>query len=347
VGALWVVVMAYGALRLSQLESMPVDKEIRVAIIQPNVTPEEKKTRGGHRAILFLKALEQMQKIDAEEADLLVWPEGSFPFAFPVEEVGGKPEGGSLLGQRYYGRIKRLIKRADTPLVTGSQRRPRSDKRIRNAAIYMDRKGDVAGIYDKRRLVPFGEYIPYGETFPSLKEMLSGISDMVPGEEATVFEVDGVTMMPSICYEAIQPEDTRESSLITPRPQVILNLTNDVWFGEIGAPRQHLMVQLNRAVELRMPLIRATNSGISAFINDRGEITERTGIMEAGTLEGVVSIRSVWSFYREWGNVFLWGLFLFSLFWMGNRYRVYGWDGQPDTRLQPVESQSEGGEVRG
>ena len=158
-------------------------------------------------------------------------------------------------------------------------------------------------MYDKRILVPFGEFMPLRDFFPELASSLPGVGDLDPGERDALFSLGDTALAPNICYEAIHPDEVRRAA--PPPVDVLVNFTNDVWFGPTKAAEQHLMTQKWRAVELRIPMIRATNSGISAFVTATGEVTGRSPVFEEAILEGSVEIRRLTSFYRTWGDLFL------------------------------------------
>jgi apolipoprotein N-acyltransferase len=118
-----------------------------------------------------------------------------------------------------------------------------------------------------------------------------------------VFDVNGVKILPSICYEAIYPGLTREAVMEDPKADMILNITNDMWFGDTSALTMHLMVQTSRAVELRVPLVRSTNSGITVFVDATGRLTGETPRYEALATRGIVEVKSTFSLYSHLGDV--------------------------------------------
>ena len=194
------------------------------------------------------------------------------------------------------------------PMITGSLSIANANDQTRNSALYYDASGQLVGAHDKQLLVPFGEYMPLRDTFPQLTKMVPGVGNIYPGEQVTSFNLEGTNILPGICYEAVYPHFTRQASIEPQRADLLLNLTNDVWFGDTSAPELHLMVQAQRAVELRLPLIRSTNSGISAVVDITGEIRSRSPLFETAVIEDVVEIKPVYSFYREAGNVFLFSM---------------------------------------
>jgi apolipoprotein N-acyltransferase len=169
----------------------------------------------------------------------------------------------------------------------------------------------------------FGERIPLADTFPSLVDAIPGTSHYAAGDSFAAFPADNLLWVPSICYESIFSDFTRDG-LNAPDGggDVLLNLTNDVWFGDTAAADQHLMLQTMRAVEDRVWLVRATNTGISAFVAPTGQIVARTEINTSVVLYGEMSIPEIpLSFYRRHGNVIPLCLWVLGLLFLGYRWR--------------------------
>jgi apolipoprotein N-acyltransferase len=301
---LWVAVLVYGVARMSAIDGTAPERVWRVGMVQPNLTTDDKQRKGDERVANYRRAVSGTRALDGLPLDLIVWPEGAFPFYIrPTPLAGGDDD-------RTWGRVlaedlEAVVRARGVPFVVGSLRRPEPGARSRNAALHYGPDGAVRAVYDKRVLVPLGERIPLADTFPALTELGGGLTHMDPGEDGVLFDIGGVTVQPSICYEAVFARFTRLASLGPPRADVLLNLTNDVWFGPRSAPELHLMVQVMRAIELRLPLVRSTNSGVSAFVDAAGRIQARTAVGEATTLTDTVLIRDLASPYREAGDVFL------------------------------------------
>jgi apolipoprotein N-acyltransferase len=146
--------------------------------------------------------------------------------------------------------------------------------------------GQIAAVYDKHRLVPFGEYFPGGTAAQALgirglAEVLAG--GYAPGPGPAVLELGGALggVFPMICYEAIFARDIRR----VPRPDWMVHLTNDAWFGALSGPYQHLALARLRAVEQGLPVLRAANTGVSAVIDARGTITAALPLNVMGALD--------------------------------------------------------------
>ena len=150
-----------------------------------------------------------------------------------------------------------------------------------NSAILLDRQGRVTGIYDKMRLMTFSKHMPLGETFPLLYQWTPEASDLTPGTSVQAMPFGPYRLGVLICYEDILPQVGRRLS--AEKPNILLNLTNDAWFGETAEPYTHVAVSVFRAVENRLALVRSTNTGISCFIDPCGRILAQTGLSVVGT----------------------------------------------------------------
>jgi len=276
--------IGYGAVRLPVVrEAEASAPTVRLLVVQPDVRPEERRSRDaavkdGLLARQIAMTGEALQADAAAGAhppvDAVIWPEGSFPWEWVA------PKGPATGGSRAIARLRDAVRGWGVPLVFGSITRP--EQRGRNSMILLGPDGVERDRYDKRRLLAFGEYLPLSETFPTLKGRIPGVGNLEEGKEFAAFRVGGHVAAPSICYEAVQAGLTREA-VVAVDADLILNVTNDGWFGTSGAPAQHLMDQVPRAVELRRPLVRTTMTGISGVIRASGDLTDETGVYERAT----------------------------------------------------------------
>lgn len=159
-----------------------------------------------------------------------------------------------------------------------------------NTAFLTDSNGKILGRYHKIKLLLFGEYLPFSNIFPSLQKLSPASGDFIPGNKLALFEIKekGLKIAPLICYEDIIPSFSRKFA--AKGANLIVNITNDAWFGKTYAPYQHLLLSIPRSVETRRYLIRATNTGISAIIDPVGRVVEKTEIFKETSLEGKVAI---------------------------------------------------------
>ena len=147
-----------------------------------------------------------------------------------------------------------------------------------NRAYLLAPSGQTAA-YDKEHLVPFGEYVPLGNLLTFIGKLVEGLGDFRPGQDGKPLLQGNLALGTLICYEAIFPELAQRR--VAAGANVLVNISNDAWFGDSAAPRQHLDLALLRAVEQGRTLIRGTNTGISAVIDPRGRIMAQGGLFTA------------------------------------------------------------------
>jgi apolipoprotein N-acyltransferase len=297
------VVYVHGVLRMEKvLAHQPLDT-LRVAIVQPNPSLAEKRSDVPAVRLRYLDRAEMLTRaLPPRSRDLIVWPEGTFPFH--VQDPGADQYGPGSHAARATRRLEAMVAELGTDLVTGGLRKVKGH--LYNTALLL-RAGSPAQplVYAKSLLVPMGERMPFSDWFPSLRGKIKGVSDMRPGGGPDMFTLArGIKAHISICYEASFPGFTRDG--VREGADLIANLTNDQWFGDTGAPWLHVMVQTNRAVENRVPIVRAASTGVSAIIDATGRVVSSTALFEPAVLEADVPLRRVMSVYREFGEVFLW-----------------------------------------
>jgi apolipoprotein N-acyltransferase len=245
---------------------------LTAVIAQGNISEADHRDHGGDPAWaqgVFDKYLaltrQGMRQADGKPV-LVVWPETASPYA---------------LAQDHGARLA-LADAAAPALMTlaGTERFERAapDGAIKahNSLVAVDAGGTVAGVYDKSHLVPFGEY------FPSYAHFMLGEQGFVPGPGIRTLHLPGLPAIgPLICYEAIFPGQVVERS---DRPALLVNITNDAWFGDSTGPRQHLAAARLRAVEEGLPMLRAANTGISAVIDAHGRLETTLGLDKTGVV---------------------------------------------------------------
>jgi apolipoprotein N-acyltransferase len=268
------LILVYGAARLSL--TPPQDREdASVAILQPNVPQRDKldpvKQREGLVAILE-QSSEAAAEAPGEQAVYVVWPENAFPLLARVPTLG--PVLGRLLP-------------ADAFLVSGSIRRT-SEGWANTLQVFGGTTDDaldpLLASYDKHRLVPFGETLPFAGLFTALGiESLSpaGGGGFVPGTGPARLSFGPASFAPLICYEDVFPGSLYPRGQ---RPDWLVVVTNDAWFGDAAGPKQHLDIARMRAAETGLPLARSANTGISALIDAQGRLRATLPLYEAGHL---------------------------------------------------------------
>ena len=198
-----------------------------------------------------------------------------------------------------------LARNLGKPVLFGAPALARQDGRLGfyNRAYLVSDKGEVAAHYDKMELVPFGEYVPARSILGYfVNRVVAGFGDLVPGKEQTLFDVKGAKLGILICYESIFPDFTRRE--VNLGADVLVNITNDAWYGESSAPYQVLAMAAMRSVETKVPMVRVANTGFSALIEPSGRITNRTPLFKRGTIIVDVAWRPVRTLYTIVGDLF-------------------------------------------
>ncbi len=293
------LIVAAGAGRKAGIETRArARRPVIVGLVQGNVPQDVK-----WDPAFVLESLRRHVALTMDAAekspDLIVWPEAATTFFFQDGEALSKV-------------IRDATDQARAPIFFGSSAYeptgagPGRERRYYNSAFLVRPGGQRDGRYDKIHLVPFGEYVPFRRLLPFLSRVATGIAagDFTPGEAPVIFPIDGRRFGALICYEGIFPELSRD--LVNHGADLLVNITNDAWFGRSGAPGQHLQMAAFRAVEERTGMARAANTGISALIQPTGEITARTGLFTMTQITGKVSPKLFQTFYAQHGDVFAW-----------------------------------------
>jgi apolipoprotein N-acyltransferase len=173
-----------------------------------------------------------------------------------------------------------------------------------NSAFFLAGDGSLSGVYDKIHLVPFGEYIPYKKLLFFAETVTKEMGGFSEGRELQILPLGGRPANAAICFEAVFPDLVRRFA--ARGSQVIVNLTNDGWYGISDAPYQHLEIARVRAVENRRYFLRAANTGFSAVIDPAGRIASSTNFMEEAICLGRFGFIEEKTFYSRYGNVFVW-----------------------------------------
>ena len=294
-------VPAYSALRLAALGSAGPDGTVRVGVAQADIAQEEK-WRPGLGEEIVRRYLDLSAKAVADGADIVLWPEASVPFVLSLDRR-----------QRW---ITDFTAESGVPLLVGApgyESRDGGEPRQYNQAWLVRPDGTLAGPYDKIRLVPFGEYVPFGPLLSWVDKAVEGVGDFGFGERHVIFEgpavarPDGgtapVRAAALICYESIFAGLTR--AFVADGAELLVNLSNDAWYGRTAAPHQLLGMTAMRAIENRVPVVRSTNTGISAVIDASGAVRHRTPLFEEAWFAADVPLVKGFSPYAVTGDVFV------------------------------------------
>jgi len=263
--------------------------EVKVAVAQGGIDQSVKWDPGNQRATLEIYGELTRAARDAG-AQLVVWPETAAPFFYGWEAELSR-------------RLDAIAADGGIPIVFGAPwYEPSQGGKYFNSVFQIDGRGVVLGRYDKRRLVPFGEYIPLRSVLFFLKKLTVGESDFSAGTEPALFRIGGRPVAASICYEALFPGLIREG--VRGGAEWLVNVTNDAWFGDTVAPHQHLAMARMRCVEFRRPMVRAANSGISAVIDPGGSVVASLGLFRRGVLVASLVPAAGETVYAKTGEIF-------------------------------------------
>ncbi len=297
--ALWLAVPAvsaiYGAIRIPQVDAQVARApKGQVGAVQANMSLMGKRNDPGEglrRHYVLTQRLKSQGPLD-----LVVWSETSVMGSVPEDEVSTV----------YPNRFTRII---GVPLIFGAVLyRPVQDARryaLFNSALITDKNGDVRGRFDKTFLLAFGEYLPLGDTFPVLYDWSPNTGKFTPGNSLTSLPLDAHKVSVDICYEDVTPSFIDKMMRADPG-QLLVNITNDAWFGDSTEPWIHLALAKFRAIEQRRYLVRSTNSGVSALVDPVGRVVAHTGTFKEDSLRGQIAWLDGTTPYRLWGDAPWW-----------------------------------------
>ena len=278
----------------------------RTYLVQPNIplpgddpkeqgqTPEYKDWRQMFR-MTFQRVLQDSHR----EAPLVVWPESSAPFYFNRDK-------------EFRRLVTSLAQAANAYLVLGTVNfTDESCPKPRNSAVLISPRGEHRLEYDKIHLVPFGEYVPAWAFPDKIGKITSEAGNFQPGRNFSVGRTDQGRVGVFICYEAIFPNLVRQFAL--KGAEVLINISNDAWFGESSAPAQHFAMARLRAIENRRYLLRAGNNGITAVVDPYGRVVKQVPQFRSTLLVGKFDYSGEQSLYTRHGDIFAWFCCLASL----------------------------------
>jgi apolipoprotein N-acyltransferase len=316
--------LCYGAFRVSNARFRDGPK---LALLQSNIEQRRKEKGDPERIISEFVGLVERALARRDLPDLIVWPETSYPYGYiavdPAVEPGALDSQVRSLTSKIStaGWLERRsaiaadlhlrTDRAGAPMLVGSiyyEHRPEAVDRY-NSAILLQPDHSTIHFYHKMHLVPFGEYFPLIETFPWLAALTPYHGEKVQslsfGREPLTLPLGPYRLAVSICFEDTMPQVIRRFFTAAPRdhqPDVLINLSNDGWYH--GSPEldMHLAIGVFRAVEHRVPLARAVNTGLTALVDGNGEIREALPKETQGVLSITVPLDDRTSCYSGWGD---------------------------------------------
>ena len=250
----------YGYLKISEYDQGQLKENgfVKIRMVQPNFHEfhfgkEEKKLEN------LLKLIEMSNRDGYQDRDLIIWPESAYPFVVQENDI-------------MLQALAKLIK-SNASLVFGADKYINNfgTEKLYNSIFSLNRNKGVIDFYDKKILVPFGEYVPLKSFLPFLDKVVGGVLEFSPGQtlhQLLVYDVGKV--IPLICFEAIF--DALYNKALIENALFILNITNDLWFCDSVGPYQHFTMSRMRAIEYGLPLVRVANTGISAIMDCYGRM---------------------------------------------------------------------------
>ena len=291
------IFLGYGFYKLHRRPQTADHKPIRISVIQGNI-PQAIKWKETAKEKILKRYLGLSRLAANDLPDLIIWPEAALP---------GILEEDPYLKEN----LKASVQDIQIPFLVGTISLGEGD--YYNSAVLISKQGRLIKRYDKLHLVPFGEYIPL-ERILGFLETVVPIGDFTYGKEYTVFSLDAkrytlnaIRFSVLICFEDIFPEISRR--FVKQGADFLVNITNDAWFGNTSSPYQHLSASVFRAVENAVYLVRAANTGISAFITPAGRIyplidhdSGRQTFISGHKTKDIFPIKKLNSFYTQWGD---------------------------------------------
>lgn len=289
-------VMVYSILRFDGL-SQKIDSysslKIRAGIVQGNIDQTEKWSPEKQDATVnsYLSLTKSITK--SGKPMLVVWPETALPFYPP--------------GNKHMVNLDALVKNENIGLLTGAPWYKIIDREARkvlfyNSALMLKGDGKIGDKYFKNHLVPFGEYVPLKKFLPFLAPLVEAVGDFSPGTIEKTIGWKDADLGVLICFESVFPSLSRQWVLAG--ADILVNLTNDAWYGKSSAPYHSLAMSVFRAVETRRTVVRSANTGISAFIDPKGSIIRQSPLFQSWAATTEVVLMEETTFWVKYGYLF-------------------------------------------
>ena len=318
--------LVYGAFRLNNVFT---GERLKVAVVQGNI-PQDEKWDSSFSDMIIAKYSDITKDAATQKPDLIIWPETSVPGFLESEKD-------------IFEKIKGIVVDTDTPVLVGAPRYEdtKTGTFYYNSAYLFLKDGRLEGRYDKIHLVPFGEYVPLKSLFSFVDHFTKRpIGDFTAGKDFKIFRffversvkdkearwrlMKKVGFSCLICFEDIFPDIARE--FVNRKTDFLVNITNDAWFGRSAAAYQHAQASIFRAVENRINLIRAANTGLSCFIDQKGRVTAKVvadgqDLFVGGFKAHEIVLSRTRTIYTVYGDTFAYLCFFFTVFLTIRFYR--------------------------
>lgn len=280
----------YGTFVINNFSEMDSSK-FKAIVVQGNIE-QSMKWQGDYKDDSVRKYRDLTMEVIKEKGpvDLILWPETAMPLYLKEKNTLTDYAKGTAIA-------------ANSDLLTGAPHYEINEEgslQYYNSAFHIGIDGEIKSRYDKNHLVPFGEYIPLRFIFTKLNKIVEGMGDFTSGDSFEPLNSIKAPMGVAICFEAIFPNHSRK--FVNNGALMLVNITNDGWFGKSSAPYQHLDMSMFRAVENKRPMLRAANTGISAIIDPLGNVVVKTELFVDDALYGEVYLNSKKTIYTVIGD---------------------------------------------
>lgn len=286
----------YSVLRYRQVGSAAVTSEqAEVSVVQGNVdqnekwSPELKEETVARYITLSGRSIKNGKKMD-----LIVWPETALPFYPPTEPLMNRV--------RDFAREEHIHLLTGSPYFTVNPEIIERPVEYFNSALMIDRSGKLTGRYNKQHLVPFGEYVPLRAYLWFVKPLVELVGDFTPGNSFEPLRAEKIKAGVLICFESIFPKIARLETAAG--ANLLVNMTNDAWYGRSSAPQHSWAMTVMRAVENRRSMVRATNTGISGFVEATGFIRSESPLFTAKALTESMPLMTELTIFTQSGHLF-------------------------------------------
>jgi apolipoprotein N-acyltransferase len=282
---------SYGHWRLKTIDSLiTIAPKTRISVIQGNID-QAVKWDPAFQIETIKKYNHLSSSASKQQPDLIVWPESATPFYFLYDVAPSEM-------------VFQGIRQSATDYLIGSPSFLRTDGEVQyyNSAYLIIPEEKPMGKYDKTHLVPFGEYVPFKKWLPFLGKIVAQVGNFREGVVGKTLPWRSQQLGVQICYEIIFPGLSR--AMTRNNASILINITNDAWFGKTSGPYQHFSMTVFRAVENRRSLARSANTGISGFIDPAGRILASTDLMQEAVATQMVPMLKEKSIYTRFGDLF-------------------------------------------
>jgi apolipoprotein N-acyltransferase len=297
--------LIYGYVKMAVVDRQMIENpSLRIGLVQGNINQFVKWDKSFQTETL--KIYEKLSfRVAEERPDLIVWPETATPFFFQD-------------ATEYQPFVLDIPKKTNAFLLFGTPSYKTRKGKVDhyNSAYLVSPSGELVGKYDKIHLVPFGEYVPLQDLLFFIGSLGEGIGDFKSGKEIFNFSSPQGKFGVLICFEIIFPDLCRR--FVKKGANFLVTITNDAWFGRTSAPDQHFSMATFRAVENRVFVARAANTGITGFIDPKGKIMKQGGIFTEEAMNGTIRLSNQKTFYTLYGDIFAWICSALSILLLAN-----------------------------